>query len=88
MQAKNDSRATRSEVFELIGRQGPRLDTTFLYKIKAYRRTTSAPSSWGIQVADYGLWAAQRIIEERECPWFQPYVKPHLRSFFTPWGRA
>lgn len=156
MHAKDDSRATRSEVFELIGRQGPRLDTTFLRKGNAYERVKSrgptylykpawylhfkeivrqvsrpgdtvfvvagslqthnkrqairngleevcdqlshdrdivpciwdAPSSWGIQVADHGLGAAQRIIEGRECPWYEPCVRPHLRSFFAPWGTA
>lgn len=45
-------------------------------------------SSWGLQVADYGLWATQRSLEGRKCTWFTPCVYPTLRSFFTPWGRA
>jgi len=36
MHAKNDSRATREEVFDLIRRQAPRFDTTFLLKSRAY----------------------------------------------------
>jgi len=47
-----------------------------------------ASSSWGIQVADYGLWATQRIMEGRPCPWFEPCVQPTLQSKFAPWGRA
>jgi hypothetical protein len=136
--AKNDSRATRSEVFDLVRQQAPRFDTTFLLKRNAYdyikkagqvrlyklawylhfkevahrvsatddrvfviigslqtnnkrdaiRRSLEdvcdqvgdrrkiipciwdAPSSWGIQVADYGLWATQRILEGRSCEWY------------------
>jgi hypothetical protein len=34
--AKNDSHATRDEVFDLIRRQQPRIDLTFLAKNKAY----------------------------------------------------
>ena len=47
-----------------------------------------AQSSWGIQAADYGLWAAQRILEGRNCEWFERCVQPTLQSSFTPWGRA
>ena len=47
-----------------------------------------APSAWGIQVADYGLWAVQRIMEERPCKWYETCVQPTLRTTFTPWGRA
>jgi hypothetical protein len=45
-----------------------------------------AASSWGIQVADYGLWATQRVLEGRPCPWYATSVAPTLRSRFTPWG--
>lgn len=153
--AKNDSHATREEVFALIKAQRPRLDTTFLYKKNAYhsikeagqvrlykmawylhfkeiahRVTVSgdrlfvivgtlqtnnkrdairhaledvcqqvrgrtiipciweAQSAWGIQVADYGLWATQRVLEKRECKWFDQSVAPLLRTNFAPWGRA
>jgi Protein of unknown function (DUF3800) len=154
--AKNDSHATRNQVFGLIQQHAPRFDTTFLAKKNAYpavkargqmhlyqlawhlhfkeitrqvcnpgdtlyvvaatlttnKKTGSArtaladvcarmaqgrnvvlcvwdaASSWGVQVADYGLWAAQRNLEGRPCPWFLPSVNPTLRSTFLPWGRA
>jgi len=128
MHAKNDSHATRDQVFDLMGRQAPRFDTTFLHRASAYGRVKAAgptylyklawylhfrtialqvsepgdtlyviaatlttnrkaesardalvdvcqqaahdreivlcmwdaASSWGVQVADYGLWAVQR----------------------------
>jgi hypothetical protein len=47
-----------------------------------------AASSWGVQVADYGLWAVQRVLEGRACPWYEPSVMPTLRSNFQPWGQA
>ncbi len=45
-------------------------------------------SSWGLQVADYGLWATQRVLEGRTCSWFAQCIEPTLESVFTPWGRA
>lgn len=153
--AKDDSRRTRNEVFELIRDQSPRFDTTFLKKASAYADVRAAgqvrlyelawylhfnaivlqvsepddqvfviigslsthhkrgvirealeavcsqvegrtivpciwdaQSSWGIQVADYGLWAAQRQLAGRPCEWFDSCVKPTLRSSFMPWGRT
>jgi len=47
-----------------------------------------APSSWGIQVADYGLWSAQRELLGRENRWHDQVIKPRLQSFFLPWGSA
>lgn len=156
LHAKNDSHSTRDEVFDLVRRQAPRFDTTFLLKSSAYDsvkaagpvrlyklawylhfkevvRQISRPgdcvyvivaslkthnkrsairgaledvcqqsandreivpciwdasSSWGIQVADYALWATQRVMEQRECTWYGSSVEPTLRSVFTPWGRA
>lgn len=156
MHAKNDSRATRNDVYDLIRSQAPRFDTTFLLKRNAYPRVLlagpvrlyklawflhfkhivfevsepgdsifvivgslqthnkrqairhaledvceqsarnrnvtpciwDAASSWGIQVADYGLWACQRVMENRDCPWFATSVQPTLESNFTPWGRT
>ncbi|TQS30416.1 DUF3800 domain-containing protein [Microbispora sp. KK1-11] len=46
-----------------------------------------AQSTWGIQVADYSLWAVQRHLENRPCKWFESHVKPNVRSLLTPWGR-
>ena len=48
----------------------------------------SAASSWGLQIADYGLWATQRGLEGRRCSWFVPCIEPTLKSTLTPWGRA
>lgn len=45
-----------------------------------------AQSAWGLQVADYGLWAVQRRLEGKKCPWYDSCVKPTLSSVFTPWG--
>lgn len=47
----------------------------------------TAPSSWGLQVADYGLWAVQRHLEGKKCSWFDPCIEPNLASLFTPWGQ-
>ncbi len=155
--AKNDSHATRAEVYVLIRRQAPRFDTTFLAKANAYphvrargetylyrlawflhfkeiARQVAGPgdtlhvaaatlgtkarrkrafqnaisevchdhapvgctvvvahwdsaSSWGLQVADYALWAVQRQLE-RDDPSYMTAVAPTLRSQFLPWGRA
>ncbi|MFF4653149.1 DUF3800 domain-containing protein [Streptomyces sp. NPDC001380] len=156
LHAKDDSHATRGEVFQLIESQAPRFDTTFLLKANAYsyiraagpmrlyklawylhfkeivRRVSSpgdtvyviaahlttnkkegsarlalqdvcqqlatdreivlcvwnAATSWGVQVADYGLWAVHRILEDRKCSWYESSVKPTLATTFMPWGRA
>ena len=155
--AKDDSRATRRDVFGLISHQSPRLDATFLLKSAAPPKEHSrgsvalyqsalrhhcdrvipavslpgdtvyvivgslhtskkrdairhaveavvlhldpreartlipciwdAPSSWGIQVADYGLWAIQRDLEGRPSEWLERCVRPTLASLATPWGR-
>ncbi|WP_203433985.1 hypothetical protein [Jiangella asiatica] len=45
-------------------------------------------TSWGLQVADYGLWAAQRVLEGKRCSWWDPSVRPTVQSFFLPWGKA
>lgn len=156
LHAKNDSKATRTEVFSLIRRQSPRIDTTFLLKEKAFPqvrrkgpirlyqmawylhfkeialRVTSpgdtlfvvvgslqtsnkrdairhaledvcrqvghdrtivpciwdAHTSWGIQVADYALWAVQRILEGRACSWYESCVAPILATTFLPWNET
>ncbi|MGV0041286.1 DUF3800 domain-containing protein [Mycobacterium colombiense] len=46
-----------------------------------------ASTSWGLQVADYGLWAVQRHLAGKTCSWFAPCVQPTLQSVFTPWGQ-
>ena len=44
-------------------------------------------SSWGLQAADYGLWATQRTLEQKRCTWFRSSVEPTLCSFYRPWGQ-
>ncbi|WP_234435680.1 DUF3800 domain-containing protein [Streptomyces sp. NRRL F-2747] len=48
----------------------------------------NAPTSWGVQVADYGLWAVQRVLEDRKCPWYESSIEPTLATTFRPWGLA
>jgi hypothetical protein len=150
--AKDDSRATRNEVYTLIKDQGPRFDATLLSKPNAYpsvrakgptylyqlawylhfkviakqvtnpgdtlyvavatlgtaaRRTAfkqaivnvcqqvtpylrnvvtahwDSATSWGLQVADYGLWAVQRWIERGDDQYMWA-VRPTLASLFMP----
>lgn len=45
----------------------------------------NAGTSWGLQVADYGLWATHRRIRGKHCSWFEPCIQPTLRSVFRPW---
>lgn len=45
-----------------------------------------APSSWGIQVADYGLWSTQRDLLGRSGAWHARCIGPTLKSVFLPWG--
>ncbi len=47
----------------------------------------NSSTSWGLQVADYGLWAVHRSLMGRPCQWFTPCVQPTLQSVFLPWGR-
>ncbi|MBF4628882.1 DUF3800 domain-containing protein [Curtobacterium flaccumfaciens] len=44
-------------------------------------------TSWGLQVADYGLWAMQRDLEGKSGTWYADYVAASTASRFTPWGR-
>lgn len=151
--AKNDSWATRNDVYKLIGDQAPRFDTTLLAKeniypsvraggqLRVYKmawylhfkeisKRVSQPgdtlhvvaatlqtkarkkavrgaledvcaqgpigrdinlcvwdnaTSWGLQVADYALWAVQRRLETGTCDWWH-YVEPTLASEFYPWN--
>ena len=152
--AKNDTPATRTEVYTLIASQAPRFDATMLLKSNAYpyvqaagkvrlyklalylhlkhvvptisapddrvfviaghlqtnrqreairtaiidvcaqvgeRRTVvpciwDAPTSWGIQVADYLLWRVQREREGKTVPGYTDRVASLVATSFTPWG--
>lgn len=44
-------------------------------------------TSWGLQVADYGLWAVQRKLTKGSCAWYDDQIKPTLVTEFFPWGR-
>jgi hypothetical protein len=44
-------------------------------------------TSWGLQVADYGLWAVQRHLERGDDKYMWA-VRPTLGSQFLPWGQA
>lgn len=43
-------------------------------------------TSWGLQIADYALWAIQRRQEDRPGTWWDDYVSPTTTSVFFPWG--
>jgi len=43
-------------------------------------------SSWGLQVADYGLWAAHRNLMGRSSGWFRDAIEPNIQTSFRPWG--
>lgn len=45
-------------------------------------------TSWGLQVADYCLWATQRRESRGGGTWWQDYIRPLTRSVFFPWGYA
>jgi len=44
-------------------------------------------TSWGLQVADYGLWAMQRKLEKNDDSWHSRYVASHEATVTYPWGR-
>lgn len=46
----------------------------------------SSQSSWGLQLADYGLWAAQRNLVQGRCEFWDGHVSKLTRSNFKPWG--
>jgi hypothetical protein len=152
--AKDDSKTTRAEVYNVIKAQAPRIDTTFLEKSRAYanvraagpaylyklawylhfkeiaRQVTSpgdtlyvavatlgtaarktafkqaidnvcaqvrprlrdvvvahweSASCWGLQVADYGLWAVQRQVERGDSSWM--WAVPRLWRACSAPGR-
>ena len=44
-------------------------------------------TSWGLQVADYGLWAVQRDLDQGDDRYMWA-VRPTLETTFLPWGKA
>lgn len=47
-----------------------------------------ASTSWGLQVADYALWAVHRALRGDPLKNYDETVKPLVKSVFKPWGRA
>lgn len=45
-----------------------------------------APSSWGIQAADYALWRIQRMVEGKTIPAYTEPLLSQIASVFRPWG--
>ena len=45
-----------------------------------------AGTSWGLQVADYALWAIQRRADGGSGTWWEDYVKASTVTTFFPWG--
>ncbi|GAA1010444.1 hypothetical protein Aple_028770 [Acrocarpospora pleiomorpha] len=100
LHAKDDSHATREEVFDLIATlttnrrlmDAREALADVCRELAADRDVVlciwDAQSAWGIQVADYGLWGVQRILEGRQCKWFETHIQPNLASLLTPWGTA
>lgn len=54
----------------------PRLDITLC--------VWDNPTSWGLQVADYGLWAVQRDLMSGYCRHFKT-ISPLVASVYSPW---
>lgn len=47
-----------------------------------------AGTSWGLQVADYGLWAIQRRADGGSGTWWDDYVRPGPGTVYFPWAES
>ena len=47
-----------------------------------------AGTSWGLQIADYALWAIQRRADGGAGTWWDDYVRASATSMFFPWSTA
>jgi hypothetical protein len=71
---KHDLRAALDEV----ALQFPGIQTSlFVWK---------SQTSWGLQLADYGTWSAQRFLTYGECVFWDSAISKLTRSYFKPWG--
>lgn len=43
-------------------------------------------STWGLQVADYLLWARQRVLQGKAVNVYETHVEPLVESTHFPWG--
>jgi hypothetical protein len=44
-------------------------------------------TAWGLQVADYALWAAQREVLRGQCGYYQR-IRPFVKTLFLPWEKV
>jgi hypothetical protein len=45
-----------------------------------------ASTAWGLQLADYGVWAAQRHQTRGNLAQYADWIEPLTQSVYTPWG--
>ena len=55
-------------------------------KTKSTLVVWNSNTSWGLQMADYGTWSAQRILRGQQCEFWEKYVSKLNPSFYKPWG--
>lgn len=72
---KKKQAAAREAIVHVL-RQFPRHDITLCI--------WNSPTSWGLQVADYGLWAVQRDIVDGSCRHLRT-ISPLIETVFQPW---
>jgi hypothetical protein len=68
--------AAATEAIREVLKRYPNLDITLC--------VWDNPTSWGLQVADYGLWAVQRDLATAYCKHFKK-ISPLLASVYSPW---
>lgn len=73
---KRQQAATRA-IQEVLAKY-PRLDITLC--------VWDNPTSWGLQVADYGLWAVQRDLRHHYCKHLKT-ISPLIASVYSPWEK-
>lgn len=45
-----------------------------------------APTSWGLQMADYAAWSSYRVATGVDCPYYKR-LQPLVRSIYRPWTK-
>lgn len=79
LQTNKRKDAVREALHDVVCEQGP-VDRDITLCI------WDSPTSWGLQVADYALWAVQRKVEKGSCQWWDS-IEPTLATTFFPWGK-
>jgi len=72
-QRSTQARAALDEVCQQVGRQ---------IELCVW----DAPTSWGLQLADYATWALQRHIIHDDLAAYEAYIAPSTQSVSLPWG--